>query len=42
MMPANADNIAVILLVSKVLSVLAVVLLVVAFINLWRRESLES
>ena len=42
MMPANADNIAVILLVGKVLSVLAVVLLVVAFINLWRRESLPE
>lgn len=42
MMPANADNIAVILLVGKVLSVLAVVLLVVACINLQLRESLES
>ena len=42
MMPASGDNIGMILLVGKILSVVSFLALGAAFINLWRRETLPE
>ena len=41
-MPVDADNIAMILLVGKILSGVSLLVLGVAFISLWRRETLPE